>query len=111
MIKPKSHKDSYTLPIGGVPFKVSFQDKVFDEGDECDGLTSGSEEKIEICSTLPGHKQARVTFHEIIHSCLHVGGVTQILKGDQEEAVVQCLEYMLWPLVDLRPEIKDKLDW
>jgi len=110
-IIPKFHGELHSLDIGGVPFNIRFQDQLFVEGDECDGVCHGAREEIEISSRMAGHRQARTLFHEIIHACFVTGGISQILKEDVEEAIVQCLEYKLWPIVDFRPEIKDRLEW
>jgi hypothetical protein len=107
----REHGDSGRIFIGGVPFVVKFQDQVFFDGDECDGLTHGAREEIEISSRLPAHRQLRVLFHEVVHSALHVSGQTENLTSSQEEAVVSALEYKLWGIVEFRPEILEGLGW
>jgi len=107
----RRHGDSGRILIGGVPFEVKFQDQLFEGGDECDGLTHGAREEIEISSRLPTHRQLRTLFHEVIHGALYVSGQAESLAERQEEAIVLALEYKLWGLVEFRPEILEELGW
>ncbi len=107
----RGHGDRGGLLVGGVPFSVKFMDQVFEGGDECDGLCHGAREEIEISARLPTHRQLRTLFHEVIHAALFVSGQAENLSENQEEAIVLSLEYMLWGIVEFRPEILETLGW
>lgn len=37
-------------------------------------------------------------FHELVHACMHISGVEQVLDIKQEEAICWSLQHMLFPL-------------
>lgn len=46
--------------------------------------------------------QLSTLFHECVHMCLGIGGVSFQLDEKQEEAIVRCLEHGLWPILQFR---------
>lgn len=45
------------------------------------------------------HWNKRVLFHEVLHAVLAISGITNLLSTNTEEAIVECLENNLWPLI------------
>ena len=39
----------------------------------------------------------RILFHECVHAAIGFSGLTEILSGEQEEAIVRALEFGLYP--------------
>lgn len=108
-IQPREHGFSTTIDVGGVPHKIEFKDVVSADDTDCYGVTDVRDWEITISAKLERHRQAYILFHEIIHAGLGVTGHSENMKEGEEEALVVALTNMLWPLVDFRPEIEDKI--
>ena len=50
-------------------------------------------------------KIGQYLFHEAIHAALDVSGLRNLLSAKMEEAVVCCVENLLWPLVTWRKDV------
>lgn len=85
-----------TVMIGGRRWKVAWDD-LGDDWGQCDG----DERKITLClMRIRTIDQARETLaHEMTHAALSMGGLSQVLGPETEEAVVRCLDNLLWPAV------------
>lgn len=54
---------------------------------------------------MPGTKMHYDTLrHEMVHASFAMAGLNHILKDEQEEAVVRCLENIFFPALDNIPE-------
>jgi Zn-dependent peptidase ImmA (M78 family) len=53
---------------------------------------------VTIDSDTPADRVEMYLFHELVHAALHIGGVDQSLKIEQEEAVCWSLQHLLFPL-------------
>jgi hypothetical protein len=86
--------------VGGVKFTVTYPTKL-DNPDEV-GESNAMERTIKIRADQKGDVLERTLLHEVIHAALGVGGVSEVLHGKAEEAVVVCLENALHALYERR---------
>lgn len=100
--------------------KIKFPDKVYPCGREfevmvgkfkCEntyGETTGIEKKIIISSSIKKEKQKWNTlYHEYLHGIFHCTGLSEMMSGDLEEAIVVALEEHTFHLVD-RQKLTEK---
>ena len=55
--------------------------------------------KITLNINKNAHWNKRVLFHETIHAIFHFSGVSNFLSDKLEEAIVECLENNLYPII------------
>lgn len=94
-----------TLPIMGIPFKITYPVKV-DKKDKHVGESDGVARTIKIKKSLTDDVKSSTILHEIIHSVLYVTGQAERLTEEQEEALVLALEHGLHPLYELKEEYR-----
>lgn len=73
--------------------------KYCDELDEQHGDFNLDKALIRVDSTNPEKIQGITKAHELLHACIGISGLTEILTTEQEEAIVRCIEHGFFPLV------------
>ena len=94
-----------TISVMGQRVKIVVKDELTDsDGSELYGHIDKDKMVIELSKKQTSQQMVRTLLHEVIHCCLFIGGLSEILSKRQEEAVCRCLEHGLGPLVNLRPK-------
>lgn len=105
----------FKFKLGGAEWRLSWKRSLAQgEDSRCWGETHGVDRKIVLSrKELEGKPDvaARIMFHELLHAALHMGGLDAALHENSEEAVVSCLENILWELISSGEftEILDKV--
>lgn len=91
--------------LGGADWKIQWRASLDVSGPDGRtwGETHGTDRKILLSKKeLLGKPSlaARVAFHELLHATLHMGGVTESVAYKTEEAVVCCIENIMWELIE-----------
>lgn len=86
----------------GLDWTLEFwSDLVDDEGDQVEGLCLPETNTIKINSNYPANRQRSTYLHERIHASLAVSGLSELLDGKLEEAIVVCIENGIFPIVEV----------
>lgn len=90
-------KNPEEVEILGHLFRIEYVYDLKDDGDTLFGDTDVDEKIIKICTKrcITSAQLESTLMHEAIHAVLGVSGMAQLLKGDQEEALVIALEHGL----------------
>lgn len=89
------------VTVLGVQFTIEYKpDLRASDDDSCFGLTDGAARVITLCTTKNNtpKKMEDTLFHECAHAILYVAGLSELLDGKMEEAVVLAIENGLSPL-------------
>lgn len=97
MAKKQSKSDDLptSIVVGGLTFtikKAHLDDHVW-------GDCAISEREIRISTECPADKVWSTFLHELIHACLGVGGLNEIMDSNLEEAIARNLEHNLAPIL------------
>lgn len=85
------------IPVGGLKWAVSIApDLKDDEGNKCHGLTDTDKSTIYINPDQSLEEQWQTLFHEATHAAFFMGGHSQELEENKEEALIRCVESLLW---------------
>ena len=81
---------------------------VWKDFDETWGQYLHDEREIQLAKRMRKDPKAvwQTLLHEALHACIGMAGLDHILGGENEEAVVRCIEHMFFPVMDkVRPPV------
>jgi len=89
-----------SVMILGTKFRIEYPEIIQDESEQVCGSMTGDERLIKISlKENPTELQLHSSLvHEIVHACLYVSGLSQVLDDKLEEAVVVALEHGIGPI-------------
>ena len=95
-----------------IPEKVEIAGReiavVWRDFEETYGQYCHDKREIQMANRIRGRKNmAWQTFmHEVVHGAIGMSGLDHVLGGENEEAVVRCIEHLLFPVFDkVRPPV------
>ena len=86
------------IPIGGWKWKIKLVSGL-KEKEGAHGDTDIENRIIRIDASVPIEEQKQILFHECLHAVLFLGGQTEDISEEKEEALVRCIENLLWPSI------------
>lgn len=107
--QPKVKK---SVPVMGQKYSIEYYDNIkTDDKEDVYGDTDKGKKRIRIdLSNNKSQSLVRSTLlHEVLHAILSQSGLDNLLTDEVEEAIVVAIEHGLFPLVEFRPSIWERI--